>query len=325
MTNPDKPLHLLHGQLVEVRSSHEIAATLDADGKLDGVLFMPEMARYCGNRIRVSRRADKTCVAGHGLRSMKSTVFLQDMRCDGGFHDGCQRNCLFFWKEAWLKPLDAGVEPLQAEASLDSTALTWLNQLPTRRDGRYFCQSTELYTATRELSRWGIAPFIREILHGELSLHEFLKIILRTVRHRFFGWEEPGYLVGPQGKKNKGDLNLRAGEWVDVKSSEEIREFLDSKGSNCGLFFKPTMSDALGGRYQVEFPVKKIILEQNGKMVNLTNTVALKGVICQGVCVNNCPRSEYLYWRESWLRRADAAVAGTEHPVAMRQTEGGKV
>lgn len=319
-----KRQRFVRGQLVEVRSSREIAATLDADGKLDGVPFMPEMARYCGNRISVSRRADKTCVAGQGHRRMKSTVFLQDLRCDGAYHDGCQRNCLFFWKEAWLKPVGEGAEPVQTEPILDSATSAWLGKLPTRQDDRYSCQSTELYAATQELSRWDLTPFIREIFHGELSVREFLQIILRTALHRLFGERESETLVGSQGKKLKGDLNLQAGEWVDVKKSEEIQAFLNSDGSNCGLFFKPTMFEAIGGRYQVEFPVQKIILEQTGKMVRLTNTVALKGVVCQGVCANNCPRSEYLYWRESWLRRADVAVVCTEQPAAMRQSEGGE-
>lgn len=323
MKIPVKPQHFFRGQLVEVRSSREIAATLDANGKLDGVPFMPEMARHCGNRIRVFRRADKTCVVGHGPRRMKSTVFLQDSRCDGAFHDGCQRNCLFFWKEAWLKPVEEGAEPLQTEPLLDSATSDWLGQLPTRQNDRYSCQSTELYGATLALSRWDLTPFIREIFHGELSVHGFLQIVLRTTLHRLLGWRKPGTLVGSRGKKLKGDLNLQAGEWVDVKKSEEIRASLDSDGNNCGLAFAPTMFEAIGGRYQVEFPVQKIILEQTGKMVRLTNTVALKGVVCQGVCVNNCPRSEYLYWRESWLRRADAAVAGAEQPAAMRQSEGG--
>jgi hypothetical protein len=40
-------------------------------------------------------------------------------------------------------------------------------------------------------------------------------------------------------------------------------------------------------------------------MVQLTNTVALEGVVCQGLCAKNCPRANYLYWRESWLRRVE--------------------
>ena len=42
------------------------------------------------------------------MRSMKNAVFLEGLRCDGSAHGGCQRGCLFFWKEAWLKPRQSG-------------------------------------------------------------------------------------------------------------------------------------------------------------------------------------------------------------------------
>jgi hypothetical protein len=312
----NKRQRFFRGQLVEVRSSAEIAATLDANGKLDGVPFMPEMARYCGNRVRVFRRADRTCVAGAGLRRMRATVFLEELRCDGAFHDDCQRNCLFFWKEAWLKPAAGHAAPGQADAIPDPATSLWINQLPTRQNGLYSCQSTQLFGATETLSRWSLVPFMREIFHRELSVQGFLKIACRAAMHRLFGWKDPGSLVGPEGRKLKGNLDLQAGDWVDVKNAEEIKATLDPKGGNCGLAFRPTMAEAIGGRYQVAFPVQKIILEQTGKMARLTNTVALKGVVCQGACAANCPRAEYLYWRESWLRRVDAGaeagIGGTD-------------
>ena len=301
------------GQLVEVRSSAEIAATLDANGKLDGVPFMPEMARYCGKHARVFRRADKTCVAGVGLRRMRATVFLEDLRCDGAFHDHCQRNCLLFWKEAWLKPAASHATPAQADAMCDHVMPAWARQLPTRQNGLYTCQSTQLFDATETLSRWNFAPFMREIFYRELSVQDFLKIVYRAAAHRFLGRKDPGSLAGPEGRKSRGNLDLRAGEWVDVRHAAEIQATLNPAGINCGLAFRPSMAAAIGGRYQVAFPVQKIILEQSGKMIRLTNTVALKGVVCQGVCAANCPRAEYLYWRESWLRRVDAG-AEAEHP-----------
>jgi hypothetical protein len=274
---------------------------------------MPEMARYCGKHVRVFRRADKTCVAGVGLRRMRTTVFLEDLRCDGAFHDDCQRNCLFFWKEAWLKPVESHTAPGQADAPFDHAMPLWVRQLPTRHDGLYSCQSTHLLDATEALSRWNFIPFMRELFNKELSIKDFLKIVYRTATHRFLGRKPPGSLAGPEGKKSRGDLNLRAGEWVEVKNAKEIEATLNPDGINCGMAFRPAMAEAIGGRYQVAFPVQKIILEQSGKMVHLTNTVALKGVVCQGVCAANCPRAEYLYWRESWLRRVDAG-AEAEHP-----------
>ena len=95
-----------HGDMVTVRSLEEILATLDADAKFEGLPFMPEMAPYCGRTFKVFRRADKTCVEGIGIRSMRDTVFLEGLRCNGSLHDGCQRGCLFFWKNAWLKAAD---------------------------------------------------------------------------------------------------------------------------------------------------------------------------------------------------------------------------
>lgn len=314
-----KRQRFFRGQLVQVRSSAEIAATLDANGKLDGVPFMPEMARYCGKHARVFRRADKTCVEGAGLRRMRATVFLEELRCDGGFHDNCQRNCLFFWKEAWLKPVADYAAPSQGDVTLECATPLWISQLPTRQDGLYSCQSTQLFGATETLSRWNVVPFIREFFHRELLVQDFLKIVYRAALHRLFGWKDPGSLVGPEGKKFKGNLNLQSGEWVNVKSTEEIQATLNPEGINCGLAFRPNMAEAIGGRYQVAFPVQKIILEQTGKMVHLSNTVALKGVVCQGVCAANCPRAEYLYWRESWLQRVDA---GAEAEQAV--TEGSK-
>ena len=67
----------IQGQVIVIRSSEEIAATLDADGKLEGLLFMPEMACYCGSNAIVHRNVDKTCVEGFGgMRRMFSTVLL---------------------------------------------------------------------------------------------------------------------------------------------------------------------------------------------------------------------------------------------------------
>ncbi|MBD4412210.1 hypothetical protein GUG95_13095, partial [Xanthomonas citri pv. citri] len=88
------------GDLVEVKSLDDIRATLDADGAYEDLPFMPEMAAFCGERLKVFRRAEKTCVEGHGLRQMSGTVLLEEARCKGAEHDGCQRNCLIFWKEA---------------------------------------------------------------------------------------------------------------------------------------------------------------------------------------------------------------------------------
>ena len=55
------PLNLRAGDLVEVLGVDEILATLDDRGRYEGLPFMPEMLQFCGRRLRVASRADKTC------------------------------------------------------------------------------------------------------------------------------------------------------------------------------------------------------------------------------------------------------------------------
>jgi hypothetical protein len=298
---------LHRGQLVRVRPEDEIAATLDADGKLDGMLFMPEMARHCGQVFRIYRRAGKTCVEGHSLRRLDSAVLLEGLRCDGALHDGCQRNCLYFWKEAWLEPVDGETrESAQAPGALTD----WARGLRTQNGERYVCQSTELQGATRDLSRWNFTHFFAEIRAGELPVRQFLRILWATGLdrlHRGFHGRRRAALSGAGKSASRGDLGLRAGDWVMVKPSNEIRLTLDPAGKNHGLRFEPDMAGFTGGKFQVEFPIRKIILEQTGRMIRLEHTVALKGVACEGLCTKNCPRNNTLYWREAWLKRVETS------------------
>src|SRR5882762_6347885 len=107
------------GEWVEVRSREEILSTLDGNGQLDGLPFMPEMLQFCGQRLPVFRRAHKTCDPPNGLqgRRMAAAVHLDGLRCDGSAHGGCQAGCLMFWKDAWLKKADAPAADGRAAAA----------------------------------------------------------------------------------------------------------------------------------------------------------------------------------------------------------------
>ena len=72
------------GDWVQVRSKEEILSTLDANGRLDELPFMPEMLQYCGMKMQVSKRAHKTCDPAVGIvgRKMASTVHLENIRCE---------------------------------------------------------------------------------------------------------------------------------------------------------------------------------------------------------------------------------------------------
>ena len=104
---------LLPGDVVKVRSWPEIISTLDADGKLDGLPFMPEMLEYCGHRFTVTKRLERTCEeTTGGMRRIHNAVFLESLRCSGSAHGGCQKACRILWKEAWLENVDSSHEIL---------------------------------------------------------------------------------------------------------------------------------------------------------------------------------------------------------------------
>ncbi len=294
---------LLRGDWVRVRSAAEIAATLDDDGCLDGLPFMPEMVRLCGQRLQVSRRADKTCVEGYGLRRLQGAVHLDEVRCDGSAHDGCQRNCLIFWKEAWLEPVAGpGADPAPAERAD-------LPRLPTRLGRRYRCQSTELGGASAPLSPWDVAHLAKDVLRRELSVGGLAAMVCRILTNRLrraIGLPDLQALQGSGQAPARPGLGLQPGERVRVRSAQEISGTLGPSGKAAGLSFEPEMTGYVGGVYEVEFRVERIILEETGKMVRLSDTVALKGLSCRGSCVKNCPRANTLYWRESWLERVEA-------------------
>ena len=331
-----RPNRLRRGDFVEVRSEAEIAATLDAEGCLDGLPFMPEMSAYCGSRARIHRRASKTCVEGLGLRRMSDTLFLEGLRCDGGAHDGCDRGCLMFWKEAWLKPVAMadgatdGVRPMgltplpdplteYRQPPIRAATRTLPLDLPTRQGERYVCQSTALAVATSPMAGWNPIHLVRDMSDGELTIGQFFRIMVRGLVNKLRGLvrrREIGGLAGDRKRNPKGDLGLSPGETIAVRTPAEIAATLDPTGRNQGLSFEPDMAEYTCGVFEVEKPVRRIILEQTGKMAHLTHTVVLKGVTCQGLCSKNCPRANPLFWREIWLRRADApATAAPSKPA----------
>src|SRR5271169_3906403 len=105
------------GDLVEVKAPDEILETLDADGTLDQLPFMPEMVEFCGKRFHVSKRVLKTCyyteATAAGFRRFKTddVVLLERLRCSGAEHDGCQKACTIFWRESWLSKTEDATVP----------------------------------------------------------------------------------------------------------------------------------------------------------------------------------------------------------------------
>jgi hypothetical protein len=176
-------------------------------------------------------------------------------------------------------------------------------------DEIFVCQLTESKKASSHLSWWDPRPYWRDIRSGNVGVWQCIRGMLimlfnafQRLRNRVtYPYFEPGKL-----KKTPSDtLNLRAGEMVEVKSRDEISQTLDWLNRNRGLWFDVEMLKYCGRRFKVRTPVRKVINEKTGKMLNFsTPSIILEGAVCSGNCHQFCPRSEYIFWREIWVRRA---------------------
>jgi hypothetical protein len=329
------------GDWVEVRGKEEILRTLDNNGRLEGLPFMPQMFEYCGKRFRVFKRAHKTCdtvnpVAG---RRLDSAVHL-DLRCDGKAYGNCQAACLIFWKEAWLKPvqdrsvqlLPAAVMVNQAGCSEDDVWQATSLRGPQPGDAtRYTCQATQLPYFTTPLKWWDISQYIEDYASGNVTFGMIFRGFVYSSYYNLLAktenkigrcargvYDQFQVLIGgvpfprrngtiPQGQSTPViNLNLQPGELVRVKSYKEILATLEGF-KNRGMNFDAELVPYCGGVYRVQARVSNFINEKTGKMSTMkTPAVILEGVWCQSRysdCRMLCPRSIYSWWREIWLER----------------------
>lgn len=326
-------LGLQPGDVVRVRSAEEIAATLDSDGKLDGLPFMPEMLAYCGRTLSVFKRADKTCAGRGKARRMEDAVHLVGVRCDGSAHDGCQAACLIYWKEAWLEraPMN-GAAPLasingssvagSANGSAvvpPSDALLPVAATTKTGDGDrviYQCQATEVVNATRSLPLWEPRQYVQDVRNWGVS-----KLARNLVVSGFNKWQDlsrrylPAWLrirggrrypllEGRLMKTPRRTLDLQPGELVRVKSREEIQATLDRNNRNRGLMFDVEMLRYCGKTGRVKQRIERIIDEHTGEMIEFnSDCVTLEGFVCMADYHRLCTRGIYEYFREIWLER----------------------
>lgn len=319
-TGPLRP-----GEIVEVRPSAEILATLDENGSLDGMPFMPEMLEHVGRHFTVARRVEKICnnvdsVSSPGRR-VRSAVHLDDLRCDGSAHGGCQLGCRLYWKEEWLSRVDdsdtGGAESPRAVAqlkALSSAGTRTVRDLDGEPTPTHRCQATEALVASEPLSKYDARQFVREVTSRNVGLPHLLSVIVRAVwskalrvlRLRRMLQLPIGYQGA--GTRNSTAIGLRPGDLVRVRSEEEIAATLNTRNRNRGLSFSPEMIPYCGGTYRVRGRVERLIDEKTGKMIEISNDcLILDDVVCRGEdgcwAFLFCPRGTYPFWREAWLQR----------------------
>jgi hypothetical protein len=320
---------LRRGDLVEVKDPAAILATLDEHGALEELPFMPEMAAFCGRRFVVDRRAERLCDTVHytGSRKPARSVFLADLRCDGSAHNGCQAECRFIWKEAWLRkvtPESAAPALMPAKdmaALIARTSGHVKHDVPVegRTEQRWRCQATELPRASTHLRLWDPRSFVRECTTGNVSPGRFLRVMARASVEepmRKLGLMPEVHLPGSStGPAADPPLKLQPGELVQVKSKDEIGATLTPDGRHRGMWFDREMMPYCGGVFRVRQRIQRFIDERSGgRMIELkkTDCVTLEGVVCSGERSLRrwfCPRAIYPFWHECWLRRVEPGAS----------------
>jgi hypothetical protein len=294
------------GDWVEVRNKAEILATLDANGELDGMPFMPEMLAFCGRRFQVFKRAHKTCDTVFPTRSRRidRTVHL-NTRCDGQAHGGCQAGCLIFWKEAWLKRVD-GTENVnearagearraavpEAATGAKETEVWARTQVPGSQGDApvYVCQATRLPYFTTDLAWWDIRQYIEDFTSGNASLWRIVKGLVYST---YYNLSQAGIGLGPpmrwlydriyplwsgtpfprrSGTIPEGQptptatLDLQPGELVRVRPHEEILRTLTTASKNRGMLWDAELVPYCGQTHRVLRRVTRIVDERTGRM-----------------------------------------------------------
>lgn len=325
------------GDLVEICSKEEVLATLDERGCVEGLPFMPEMFHFCGQRFCVRAVAHKTCETARQTwkgRRLRATVHLEDLRCDGSAHGGCEAACTLFWKDVWLKPVGEGAasqhtngKPRTRSSGCSEEQLvasTQSSQDSVGDESCYVCQATKLYDATEPLAWWDLRQYVLDVVTGNHSVGRVLRVIwlsslrnlwrliryiplFRRVYSAFNEWMHqrltgrgvPSLFtnVKPCIKTPSGRLDLKPGELVRVKSKSEIEATVDEKGLNRGLSFdRDEMAPYCGGTFRVRSSVTKIVDELTGTMRHMKQPcIILEDVVC---------RAEYVRCRLNCPRAA---------------------
>ncbi|MBX3347832.1 MAG: hypothetical protein KF747_03730 [Nitrospira sp.] len=186
-------MKLKAGDWVEVKSKEAILATLDKNGRLDELPFMPQMFQYCGKQFQVYKRAHKACDTVNPVRSLRMPQAVHlDLRCDGEAYGGCQAACLIYWKTEWLRPISetATVNEQSPESNrlngaqgTSSAACTEMDVWKARScegheatDGpTYRCQAIQLPFCGTFLPWWDVRQYLEDYASANVTMGRMLR------------------------------------------------------------------------------------------------------------------------------------------------------
>ncbi|MFI5315529.1 MAG: hypothetical protein ACHQ6T_07500 [Myxococcota bacterium] len=106
--------------------------------------------------------------------------------------------------------------------------------------------------------------------------------------------------------------DFRAGDWVEVRTREEILATLDAEGRHGALPFMPEMLQHCGRRYRVFKSAHKgcDTISDWRTMRRLDGAVHLEGLRCDGGAHGGCQAACLILWKNEWLKPVSGPDAG---------------
>jgi hypothetical protein len=115
---------------------------------------------------------------------------------------------------------------------------------------------------------------------------------------------------------------LKVGEWVEVRSKEEILRTLDAKGRLDGMPFMPEMFAFCGKRFQVYKRAHKTcdtVFPVRGRRVDRAIHLETR---CDGSAHGGCQAGCLLFWKDAWLK---PVAGGCPAVTALSQMDSARV
>lgn len=154
-----------------------------------------------------------------------------------------------------------------------------------------------------------LIPRLKRALARPWNYHvkRYLKQIIRFLRKIIYK-PKPAHAFQTHLQDKAARPYLMVGDWVRVRSREEIQATLNTWKELKGCAFLEEMWQYCDTKQQVLQPLRRFLDERDYRVKKASGIILLKDVLCHGTPVfGQCDRCCHLFWREEWLERIQPA------------------